>query len=189
MSGDCPAPVSGTPIKDHARLGAELRELTGIHELLLEEVLRNADEDFHGADEAPEYIAEHYVRWLESERDRLTARCDQVQADLTEAQARSGRYQAENAHLREVLRQADAVIDTQALSSAGDEIGRLECTQHDLGEQLAGLGGERDAARATILEICRHIRDEGYLALMDLVPGWLERADVDYEAFDPGDGR
>jgi hypothetical protein len=54
-------------MKDHARLGAELRELTATHEKLLEAVLQNADEDVNGGDEAAEHLAERYVRFLESQ--------------------------------------------------------------------------------------------------------------------------
>jgi hypothetical protein len=61
------------PATELARVRAELAELTRIHDLLLEEILRDADEDIHGADEAAEYLAEHYVRWLEAERTRLLA--------------------------------------------------------------------------------------------------------------------
>jgi hypothetical protein len=50
----------------------ELRETARIHGLLLEEILKNADEGINGGDEAPEYLAEAYVRWLETERARLT---------------------------------------------------------------------------------------------------------------------
>lgn len=53
-----------------ARVRAELAELTRNHDQLVEEILRNADEDINGADEAPEYLAERYVRWLEAEHDR-----------------------------------------------------------------------------------------------------------------------
>jgi uncharacterized coiled-coil DUF342 family protein len=39
---------------------------------------------------------------------------------------------------------------------------------------------ERDDARAVVCEIRDHLRDEGYLALLDLVSrGWLARAGVD----------
>jgi hypothetical protein len=58
-------------VKDHVRLGAELRELTAVHETLLEAILQNADEDIHGGDEAAEYLAEAYVRHLEAEVARL----------------------------------------------------------------------------------------------------------------------
>lgn len=44
-----------------------------VHARLLEEILLNADDDIKNADEAPEYRAEFYVRWLESERERLLA--------------------------------------------------------------------------------------------------------------------
>lgn len=52
--------------RDQAR--AELAESQRIHDLLIESILQNADEDFRGADEAPEYVAEEYVRWLERQR-------------------------------------------------------------------------------------------------------------------------
>lgn len=52
--------------RDQAR--AELAETQRIHNLLIESILQNADEDFRGADEAPEYVAEEYVRWLEGQR-------------------------------------------------------------------------------------------------------------------------
>lgn len=45
---------------------------------------------------------------------------------------------------------------------------------------------ERDDARAAVQEICNRLRDEGYLALLDQVPGWLERAGVDREALEAG---
>ena len=52
---------------------AELAEMRGIHERLLAEILLNAGDDFKDAGEAPEYSAEAYVRWLESEVGRLKA--------------------------------------------------------------------------------------------------------------------
>lgn len=38
---------------------------------------------------------------------------------------------------------------------------------------------ERDEARAAVREICARLRDKGLLELLDLVPGWLERAGLD----------
>lgn len=54
-----------------AKVRAELREITDNHAQLLEEILKNADEDTSGGDEAPEYLAEQYIRFLEGEVDRL----------------------------------------------------------------------------------------------------------------------
>jgi hypothetical protein len=53
------------------RLAAQLREMTGTHATLLEEILRNAGPDINDGDEAPEYLAEHYVRSLEGDLGRL----------------------------------------------------------------------------------------------------------------------
>lgn len=50
--------------------------LASIHDGLLGTILRNADEDLNGTDETPESQAEHYVRWLEGERERLVALLD-----------------------------------------------------------------------------------------------------------------
>jgi hypothetical protein len=55
------------------RLVGDYNELDDRHATLLEEVLRNADEDINGGDEAPEYLAEAYVRFLERERDEAAA--------------------------------------------------------------------------------------------------------------------
>jgi glutamate-1-semialdehyde aminotransferase len=52
------------------RLAAQLREITRTHATLLEEVLRNAGQDIHDGNEAPEYLAEHYVRSLEGDLGR-----------------------------------------------------------------------------------------------------------------------
>jgi hypothetical protein len=56
---------------------ADVVELTDTHVQLLTEILLNADGDFKSAEEAPEYVAEAYVRWLESERARLLAELGQ----------------------------------------------------------------------------------------------------------------
>jgi hypothetical protein len=55
------------------RLVGDYNELDDRHATLLEEILRNADEDINGGDEAPEYLAEAYVRFLERERDEAAA--------------------------------------------------------------------------------------------------------------------
>lgn len=47
-----------------------------IHDTLLDAVLKNADEDLNGFDGTREQEAEHYVRWLESERARLVEMLD-----------------------------------------------------------------------------------------------------------------
>jgi hypothetical protein len=52
------------------RLAAQLREMTGTHATLLEEILRNAGQDIHDGDEPPEYLAEHYVRSIEGDLGR-----------------------------------------------------------------------------------------------------------------------
>jgi hypothetical protein len=51
------------------------------HETFLEEILRNADEDINGGDEAPEYLAEEYVRHLERECDALRYACRRIREE------------------------------------------------------------------------------------------------------------
>ena len=48
-----------------------------LHDGLLDAVLKHADEDLNGTDQTPEQQAEHYVRWLESERERLVTLLDE----------------------------------------------------------------------------------------------------------------
>lgn len=128
-----------------AALEAELRELTGTHETLLEEILRNADEDINGGDEAPEYLAEAYVRLLERERDQARARKAALR-DMTRGQAArkawddwwagaSGRGRGKPGY------------DEKAETDAGWEVSA------DAGIEASGLRAQLDEARRELAEV------------------------------------
>lgn len=167
-------------MKDHGRLGAELREVTRVHEVLLEAILRNADADITGADEAPEYLAEFYVRHLEQQVD--------AQAYAAE---RSGDEATEDRAARAAL---EAFVAACYPSEVSGQDGRARLAQlTNALTRVDGIAGiiaagitaadrfreERDEARAVIREIRDHLRSEGYLALCDMLPGWLQRAKID----------
>jgi hypothetical protein len=71
-----PAGAEGvTPGPDGTAGGTEY-VLASLHDDLLAAILRGYEEDLNGDDRTAEAKAEHYVRWLESERERLVTLLD-----------------------------------------------------------------------------------------------------------------
>lgn len=103
-----------------ASVQAELREVADAHDQLLEAVLLNADEDINGGDEAPEYLAEAYVRWLEAERDKyrkvLGEAADRYLTDVDEPMPDSGTA----LYLSAIARLSAGLRDVQHACERGD---------------------------------------------------------------------
>jgi hypothetical protein len=128
-------------VAENLRLRAELHELTGNHEQLLEEILRNADEDVNGGDAAAESLAEKYVRWLEGERARLLGLLNEASiadpGDVTDPFGAS----AFRGHSPGCICPDCEGAREDAASTAGDDFVRDRHADYDPGE----LGGMSDA--------------------------------------------
>jgi hypothetical protein len=101
-----------------------------LHDGLLDAVLKNADEDLNGFDGTREQEAERYVRWLESERERLITEADlaaqeqpapelaAVLADRHDLSALNAWQGAEIGRLREQLDATKTVLQETSRESS-----------------------------------------------------------------------
>jgi hypothetical protein len=129
------------------RLVGDYNELDDRHATLLEEILRNADEDINGGDEAPEYLAEAYVRFLERERGEYRDRLDAEIIRLGDVIHRVGKERDEyREHLSEVRR-----ITYQGGQDAVS-------VRHELLAYLEGHGAATAPARPPVVCLCGSTR-------------------------------